>query len=481
MHAPPSKKGVPACQPKLIPDLESVIVRDRFGELRPAGSQSLRREMKPEVALSVRAETAFVPLAVAFVENAAAAFGLEREDVLGLTLATEEIFAYLCSSGVPHEPVEIRCLGGVYYVQVQFLFQAEDFNMRAFNLTAAPDLQEEQRLEETGLLIASRMVDHFDFSAVDAKGQSLILMKEKTYPAVTDVPAVDARPLTAFSIRKPDPEELKMFARLVNRYYAGHIVPPFLRFPGKVADMAGSGDYAASLAVDSVGQIGGGIMWRVAGLKIVECCGPYMFNQVPGSGLAEALANSCIEAIARTDAVGLLNRYPTPEVPDGYFERLGSLSYRKSEHAPSELTVLYRQLVEDPGATVWSHPDLEKFLADQYQRLYLARRIQPVRSEGEATALSSVLSAEFDRTNGLVTLRPVVAGADAEENLARHVEVLEQENLTGILVSLDLGKPWQSAFVPALLKQSFLPRIVMPYAGKGDLVLFQHSKGDLPV
>lgn len=440
----------------------------------------MQRGAKPEVTLTVRAEMAFVPLAVSFVENAAGAFGLEREDVLGLTLATEEIFAYLCTSGVPHEVVEIRCLGGVYYVQAQFLFEAQDFNMRAFNLTAVPNLQEEAKLEETGLLIASRMVDRFDFSAVGAKKQSLILVKEKTYPAVTDILTGEAHPLTAFSVSTPDPEELKMFARLVNRYYAGHIVPPFLRFPGKVADMAGSGDYAASLAVDTAGQIGGGMIWRVAGLKIVECCGPYLFNQIAGSGVAEALANSCIEAIARTDAVGLLNRYPTPEVPEGYFERLGSLVYRRCEHAPSELTVLYRQLVEDPGATVWSHPDLEEFLADQYRRLYLARRIQPVRSEGEATARSSVLSAEFDRTNGLVTLRPVVAGMDAEENLGRHVEVLQQENLTGILVSLDLGKPWQSAFVPALLNQSFLPRIVMPYAGKADVVLFQHSKGDLP-
>ena len=86
------------------------------------------------------------------------------------------------------------------------------------------------------------------------------------------------------------------------------------------------------------------------------------------------------------------------------------------------------------------------------------------RSQPGNLADFSVLSAEFDRPNRQVTLNPVLSGADADHNLARHVEVLKKEGLTSILFLMDLGKPWQSDFVPALLKHDFEPRVIMPYA-----------------
>jgi hypothetical protein len=38
---------------------------------------------------------------------------------------------------------------------------------------------------------------------------------------------------------------------------------------------------------------------------------------------------------------------------------------------------------------------------------------------------------------------------------------------------VDLGQAWQADFAPALLQNGFLARLVLPYAGEGDLVLFQ--------
>jgi hypothetical protein len=38
---------------------------------------------------------------------------------------------------------------------------------------------------------------------------------------------------------------------------------------------------------------------------------------------------------------------------------------------------------------------------------------------------------------------------------------------------MDLGIPWQSAFVPALLETGFVPRMIVPYAGKADTAIFQ--------
>ncbi len=40
---------------------------------------------------------------------------------------------------------------------------------------------------------------------------------------------------------------------------------------------------------------------------MIECFGPYLFNQDAGSPIAGALLEACIGAIAKTPAVGLIN------------------------------------------------------------------------------------------------------------------------------------------------------------------------------
>ena len=85
----------------------------------------------------------------------------------------------------------------------------------------------------------------------------------------------------------------------------------------------------------------------------------------------------------------------------------------------------------------------------------------------------SVLSAEFDRLQGRVTLRPMWPGADAEENIERHVRLVVGEKILNIHFAVDLGQAWQAVFIPGLLARGFEPRLVLPYAGKADLVIFQ--------
>ena len=71
------------------------------------------------------------------------------------------------------------------------------------------------------------------------------------------------------------------------------------------------------------------------------------------------------------------------------------------------------------------------------------------------------------------TLHPVWPGADMETNVAQHLKLLTQEGLRNIFFRVDLGQAWQADFAPALLQNGFLARLVLPYAGEGDLVVFQ--------
>jgi anti-sigma regulatory factor (Ser/Thr protein kinase) len=439
---------------------------------------SLPGTNKNTVTLTVPANPVFLSLATEFVEESARVFGLDEPEALSLTLATEEIFVYLCQSTAPDKEVCLKCTGRGYYVEEEFSFQAKDFNMKAFNLTAASSIDDDGGMHETGLLIASRMVDHFRFSQQDDMLR-LILLKEKLYPAFHELPVPKTLPLEEFSIREPDPEELKTFIRLLNLSYPAHLVPVTFRFPGKVVDMVASGDYVAAVATDEAGHLGGGALWRCDGPKLVEVFGPYVFNQPPDSSVAQALVESVIASVAKSSAVGVISRLPTPELPSEYFEALGSLTVERGEGSVVDIPAYYRHLEEDAGFTVWAHPTLREFLRTEYARLVFAREIRLVTDEGESSSRFSVLSAEFDQSSSQVMLRPVWWGLDSEENVAGHVRILRDEGTHGIFFEMDLGKPWHTRFAPALFDAGFEPRLVLPYAGRGDLVVFQLAGGEL--
>lgn len=419
----------------------------------------------------------FLRVVTTFAEESALAFGLRRAETMKLTLASEEIYSHLCQVARKEDTVAIESSNEGYYVEFSFLFSSSDFNFRAFNLTSSVSSEDEDSLGEMGLLIASRVVDDFHIVRDSQKGMLLTLIKEKSYPEASEMVVPEIKTLKNFRVVIPDADGIKVFVRLVAIHYPPSLCPQAFQFPGKVVDMIASGEYGAMIAVDDRGQTGGGVFWHRGKGRTVELFGPFIFNQPGDSGIAEGLIEACMGSVARTDAIGLLSRSPTPELPKMYFESLGSLDSVgiSGEFAPG--TVYYHNFHEDPGGRVWSHPDLEVFLASEYRRLFLAREIRMTMPEGERRSRYSVFSPRFDRANRRVTLRAVWDGADAEANLARHLQVLQQEDVADIFFEIDLAYAWQARLSGILLEHGFTPRFIIPFGGEADLVVFQHRGG----
>jgi len=430
-------------------------------------------EPRLTVRMVLKAYEALLPVATGFVEKSALAFGLGQEEALALTLATEEIFAYLCHISAPGTEVEIRCRSAGYCVDTELIFDAAGFQMRAFNLTAIPSVADEAPVPDTGLLIASRLVDRFNLKHV-GKRLVLTLIKDKAYPETCGLDMPAAVPVSHFSIRRPEGEEVKTVYRMITRYCRDTMAPPSADFPGKVADIFLSGEIDAAMALDGAGHMGGVLFWTRNALRVVECFGPYVLHPESDPGMAIALLDRCMEEIARSGAVGLINRYPGTGLPPGYFESLGALTFCTGDGVCLDVEASYRHLGEDKGISVWAHPDLVPFLETQYERFTLAREIRRVTTEGEESAPFSVLSAEVDRFRHWTILRPLDYGEDYERVLEDHVRMLTKEGFRAIFFEMDLRHAWQAHFTPGLLKNGFEPRIVLPYEGKGDLVVFQH-------
>ena len=425
------------------------------------------------IGLIVTLRRCFLPVCMGFVEQSARALGLGERGALSLTLAAEEIFNYLADGAAPDQDLHIECLGGGYEVTTAFTLPSNTLDLRAFNLTSQVTLSDDQAPAELGLLIAARMVDRLRFSQKAGKFQ-LSLSKDKAYPALDDAPFPMPAAAPAVTVKSPDVAEFHLFLNRL-RAFPPKWLPAEFAWPGKIVDMAAAGVYHAVIAVDPVGNLGGVLLWQWRGHRLVECYGPYLFGQPAAT--AHLLLDRLLAVLARTRAVGLLCRYPAPDLPAEYFEALGTLCQHAPDGSMLESPAYYRSLVEDAGAITWSHPALRQFLASEYQRLAFARDLAPVGAAGEAVDPCSVLTAEFNRPAGEVTLRPLWWGADAEANLREHVRVLRQEGLNDLFFELDLGRAWQGHFTPALLATGFRPRVILPHAGHGDLLVFQHEDG----
>ncbi|MCD6304827.1 MAG: hypothetical protein J7M32_00895 [Deltaproteobacteria bacterium] len=422
--------------------------------------------------LGIQSNKIFLPVAAGFAENAARALGLEHAESLVMRLAAEEVFIHLCKNLKSDNKVEMTCAWGGYFAKLSFLYHGR-IPLRAFNLTATVSLDDEGSLDDMGLVLASRSVDRFEIGEDAGDRIRLSLVKEKTYPPGPEEPLPPLDSVDACSVHPPQAEELKVFARRVTGRYLPRLIPGFFSYPGKVVDMVLRGDFQALLAVDTGGQVAGGIMWHPGRTKFMEFFGPYRLTSDESTTIMHDLVEAFLMAVGKSDAVGVYCPLPAEPLAAFHFEELGSLDTFEEDGKRIPMPVFFRQIHEDPGATVWCHPDLEGFVSNVYERHYLPRSIRLVQGMGETFGDDSVFLTHMDSIRKMVVLKPMQFGTDLDQNLADHVKLFSRQDFKEVFFQLDLGVSWHSHLVPALLNNRFVPRLVVPYGGQSDLVIFQ--------
>ncbi|MDI9571518.1 MAG: hypothetical protein QM278_12550 [Pseudomonadota bacterium] len=423
--------------------------------------------------LQLPALSAYLPVVVPYVENAATTFGLGREEVLKLGLATEEIFAFLAEAICCGKPLEIECRSGIYYASVTFRFSGTALNLGGLNITSGANAAADGDLGEMGLLLASRAVDRLQLGVGEDRRISLAIAKDKTYPPGEDL----LPPLAggeAFTVRAPNTEEIKEFSLRVDQGPAAPCRPLFFHYPGKVVDMIASGEYEATVAVAAGGHVVGGLLHHYRTERIIQIFGPFSFSAANRDDIERSVFEACLSRIARRRVVAVVALHGLPASLEGDFDTLGRLCYYDEDGRAGEQKTFGRLLNEDPGATIWTAAELSAYLADEYRRLALAREIKIFHDLGETQTGASIFSVETLRDRGNAILRPLWPGVDSLTNVARHVRHLREEGFRDIHFLLDLGIPWHAALAPALLTQGFRPETIIPFGGRADVVIFQH-------
>lgn len=428
-----------------------------------------------QTSICVVAADIFLPVVTAFVEHSSLAFGLGKPEALKMMLASEELFLHLCRVVIPKQGmIEVRCSCKGHIVQSDFSFPETRINMHAFNLTALPRSSGTDDLDDMRMILASRSVDHLNIRRKENQ-RIISLIKEKKYPKAV-AKLENPHPITCrdFAIQSPLPDELKYFALLTARFYDQDDIPVFFQYPGMLVDMIDSGGYHAITARGPAGEIGGGLVWRLLTDNTVEVFGPFvMVDDDRSRTVCVSLIEACISRAGRTSAVVMICYPPESGQYTEYFEFLGRMNCYAITGALRQRSLWFRLMHEDMGSAVWTTPEMDDFLQHAYRRLFLAREIRHVADQGESRNAYSVFSTQIDRLRRQVTLDILWPGEDIEDNLMRHLDLFQKEGIRNIIFEIDAGIAWKSEIMPCLLKNGFQPILILPYAGTGDIIVFQ--------
>ncbi len=421
------------------------------------------------ISMKLSADIAWLPLVQSVVENGAPVHGLDSRKTTMLTLAVEEILLHLAKTA-PGSRICFSLDSGGWYVRIDFSFKADPSELWAMNIVAETDANTRDGMDHLGLLLASRAVDGF---TIRLKGDTvhLAMRKDRDYPIIKPETATAIQSKGALTIaRNPEPELIKAACVKTLGLYAPDKIPRAFFTPGKVADMVAKKDLYIALALDQTDALAGIICWRTPSEQSIGFSGPYNFTT--GGQVPDILIKHLINTAARTRAMGLFSELATTSLPTQNFESLGQLIQTDDKKSPQD--VWYRHLREDMGASVWAHPAYVEFLEDIYRRQVLMRDIKVTDGQGETLPERSVFSARLRPDIGEATLVPMVTGADAADCVAQHIKMLYKEKFNTIFIRLDLAYGWQAAIGGAIMNNGFVPRLVLPYGGKSDILVFQH-------
>ena len=413
------------------------------------------------ITLTLPLTNKLLPFLQRSVEEASLAWGLDKKGALRLTLGAEEMYAFLLAQVKTPEfsRMEVNISDEGAWVELRFLLPRGVLPLEAFNLVPRGGAMPEHA---QGLFLAARMVS---FLRVEPKGQDLeiALCENRSYPLGKAMPAKvsSSGPWRICSPGAPEAQELadRAAARPPEER------PSFVLSQGMAADLLGSPFWGAQVALDAQNRVGAGLFWERRG-KMAFLHGPWNFSSFPSLG--EELLDAALGKLYGQHLEGVILLNPPQEAPRHRFEILGHLP-RKGGLLQE---VLYCSLREDTGGPLYLHASLEKTLEEMTERLSLPREIRSSEPLPHQIPEASALGVHMDLPRKEAHLFCLAPGRDGRENLLSHLEILRSQGMEEIFFLLDLGQFEDLPMGGFLMEAEFCPELLLPWAGKGDLLLW---------
>ncbi len=392
-----------------------------------------------------------------FIRGVAAATGIAPRLGDRLALIAEEVLA---ASPPSAGQVSLALRDRRHALRLELGFATADVDLAGLDQARRQDGED---TADVGLYLAARLADRLTTEPGVQGGLLLGFDLARAYPArVAEAPPQALGPVHGVPL-EPDDATL---ALLVDWAEASGAGGPVFRTAARVLDQRAAGELAALVALDARRRPLGGLFWQPFGRRLMALSGPALLLP-EGAGraaLATGLLDAALGRLARGSIQGLVVLEAAPDMPAEAFEVVGHLP----DAAGGQHPVLFRALEEDPGGIAWVPAALRPWVTEQVRRLGLGRDIEEPPPPARATG--AAMAAETDRAAGRVTLRPLLAAADAAAVAAGNVALFRGQGFSQFRAVLDLGRPEHAAFAEGLVQAGLAPAALIPDAA-GDLLL----------
>jgi hypothetical protein len=431
------------------------------------------------VAVEIPVDIAFACPAAGAARTLAERSGFGRRESYRFQLTVEEFCLCLIGLAQADEPLRVAMTGKRRLLRAEFSFKAAELSLGGLNITAhGPDRADGEASRDLGLLLAGNAADRFLLEHQAGERFRIVAEVDRHYPELTAI-AVPEKTRGPYRLElRCDAARLCQAAALTMSAYPAGQCPRSFRTPEKFADLVADGQAACALVLDAADQTVGLLAWTPCSKQALYFSGPYLFapqSDPARAEIARLLVDGFLAAVARDHYAIVLSFRATADLPAGSFESLGSLQAGE-ESAGCQVPVFFRHLREDMGLAVWCSPSIQAFLRQTYERLALPRDIFTVEAPVSRPRRESLLGSTLDRLRDLAELRPFLDGEDMAANLSAHVAAIHGKGIHRILYYMDLSRPWEAALADDLLQSGFVPRLVLPHGGQGDMVVWQHEQ-----
>lgn len=429
-----------------------------------------------EIVLRLPNKKEYQDVFTAALDNAAGLFGLHRRKKAALLQAAKLLFQLCRHATSPDEQVRAVIAGQAWGVALRFSLDAANGNLSAAILKAL-ECNPAAGLQDACCIPLLQGVDRFRFERQDRESVVFILEQHRHYDDAPLPPTPDIRaPFAPLAV--PDPAELREACGRALALGGNDSLPSFLANPDRFVDLVTGGRIQACLTLDAARQPATLLCWERYGPHHALFFGPYLCGRTSdaAAGAAATVAvEQFLDTVGANRMRGVIGGLSTPLLPQEYFDVLGVVHYGLGAGQRLPVTVPYRHLREDTGATVWAPPDLEDFLRREYRRLAFVREIRPLPERLHEAPEHSVFF--LDIRQGLLeaTLTPITAGVDAQRGIARLTHSLQRSGMRDIFFHLDLAESSHAALAPALYDAGYSPVFIVPGADRSDSVVFHHA------
>lgn len=429
------------------------------------------------VSMEIPPDAAFACPVAGAAQTLAERAGFDRRESYRFQLTVEEFVLCLVGFLQADARLGIVLTGKRHLLRAVFAFRAANLSLGGLNSTACVAVHTDgEPPRDPGFLLAAKAADRFHLEHPGSDRFRMVAEVDRRYPTLTPVQPPE-NPQPPFRLAPhPDAARLSQAAALAAGAYPAWQCPGSFRTPEHFADLVAAGEVACALALDAAGRTVGLLTWSPCSEQALSFSGPFLFAPAQTRGdVARLLLDGFLEAVARERYAIVLGFRATDDLLPGYFEPLGFLQACAGAVCEQQ-PVIFRHLREDAGMAVWCSPKIEDFLRQAYVRLAMPRDLLPVEEPASPARRESLLGATLDRHRDLAELRPFLDGQDMAANLAAHVAAIREKGIHRILYYMDLSRPWEAALAGDLMRSGFVPKLVLPHGGQGDMVVWQHDQ-----